>query len=88
MTFYITTPIYYVNDVPHLGHAYTTIVADALDLLAVFVEAGQEERVVADGPVEPRQRVRHDRRVKRAQVGQGVDVVDRRRDVERGRHAP
>jgi methionyl-tRNA synthetase len=30
MTFYITTPIYYVNDVPHLGHAYATTVADAL----------------------------------------------------------
>lgn len=30
MTFYITTPIYYVNDIPHLGHAYTTIVADVL----------------------------------------------------------
>lgn len=29
-TVYITTPIYYVNDVPHLGHAYTTIAADAL----------------------------------------------------------
>jgi methionyl-tRNA synthetase len=29
-TFYITTPIYYVNDVPHLGHAYTTIAADVL----------------------------------------------------------
>src|SRR6476646_8307548 len=29
-TFYITTPIYYVNDVPHLGHAYTTTVADAI----------------------------------------------------------
>ena len=29
-TFYITTPIYYVNDVPHIGHAYTTIIADAL----------------------------------------------------------
>jgi methionyl-tRNA synthetase len=28
--FYITTPIYYVNDVPHLGHAYTTIAADVL----------------------------------------------------------
>lgn len=28
MTTYITTPIYYVNDMPHLGHAYTTIVAD------------------------------------------------------------
>jgi methionyl-tRNA synthetase len=26
--FYITTPIYYVNDVPHIGHAYTTIAAD------------------------------------------------------------
>ncbi len=28
--YYITTPIYYVNDKPHIGHAYTTIVADAL----------------------------------------------------------
>ncbi|MFC1481451.1 methionine--tRNA ligase [Candidatus Neomarinimicrobiota bacterium] len=28
--FYITTPIYYVNDLPHLGHAYTTILADVL----------------------------------------------------------
>jgi len=26
--FYITTPIYYVNDVPHLGHAYTSVAAD------------------------------------------------------------
>jgi methionyl-tRNA synthetase len=29
-TFYITTPIYYVNDVPHIGHAYTTNAADVL----------------------------------------------------------
>src|SRR5579872_3095504 len=28
--FYVTTPIYYVNDVPHVGHAYTTVNADAL----------------------------------------------------------
>jgi len=28
--FYITTPIYYVNDEPHLGHAYTTIAADLI----------------------------------------------------------
>ena len=27
-TFYITTPIYYVNDVPHIGHAYTTTICD------------------------------------------------------------
>jgi methionyl-tRNA synthetase len=29
-TFYITTPIYYVNDIPHIGHSYTTIAADVL----------------------------------------------------------
>ncbi|MGE3619503.1 MAG: methionine--tRNA ligase [Acidimicrobiia bacterium] len=28
--FYVTTPIYYVNDAPHIGHAYTTVIADAL----------------------------------------------------------
>ena len=28
--FYITTPIYYVNDKPHIGHAYTTVLADVL----------------------------------------------------------
>lgn len=28
--FYVTTPIYYVNDRPHVGHAYTTVVADAM----------------------------------------------------------
>src|SRR5271167_2337883 len=30
MSFYVTTPIYYVNAAPHLGHAYTTIAADVL----------------------------------------------------------
>ena len=29
--FYVTTPIYYVNDKPHIGHAYTTILADVLN---------------------------------------------------------
>ena len=28
--FYVTTPIYYVNDKPHIGHAYTSIAADIL----------------------------------------------------------
>src|SRR5712672_574070 len=28
--YFLTTPIYYVNDVPHLGHAYTTVAADVL----------------------------------------------------------
>jgi len=29
-SYYLTTPIYYVNDIPHIGHAYTTIAADAM----------------------------------------------------------
>ncbi|MFL5903732.1 MAG: class I tRNA ligase family protein, partial [Solirubrobacteraceae bacterium] len=30
MAYYVTTPIYYVNAAPHLGHAYTTIAADVM----------------------------------------------------------
>jgi methionyl-tRNA synthetase len=33
---YITTPIYYVNGDPHIGHAHTSIVADALKRLAAM----------------------------------------------------
>ena len=40
MPFFISTPIYYVNAKPHLGHAYTTIVADCL---ARFHKAMGEE---------------------------------------------
>jgi methionyl-tRNA synthetase len=29
-SYYLTTPIYYANDLPHIGHAYTTVVADAI----------------------------------------------------------
>src|ERR1700710_1080321 len=29
-TFYVTTPIYYVNDVPHIGHAYATLACDVM----------------------------------------------------------
>jgi methionyl-tRNA synthetase len=47
--FYITTPIYYVNDVPHIGHAYTTIAADTMARYhrlkgdAVFFLTGTDE---------------------------------------------
>ncbi len=47
--FYVTTPIYYVNDVPHIGHAYTTIMADViarwyrLKGLHVFFLTGTDE---------------------------------------------
>src|SRR5579885_3350578 len=41
-TFYITTPIYYVNDHPHIGHAYTSV---ACDVLARFMRlAGRDVR--------------------------------------------
>src|ERR1700744_58905 len=47
--FYITTPIYYVNGAPHLGHAYTTVAADAvarwkrLDGADVYFLTGTDE---------------------------------------------
>ncbi len=47
--FYVTTPIYYVNDVPHIGHAYTTVAADTLarfkriDGYDVFFLTGTDE---------------------------------------------
>jgi methionyl-tRNA synthetase len=47
--FFLTTPIYYVNDVPHLGHAYTTILADVIKRykrlrgLDVFFLTGTDE---------------------------------------------
>ena len=47
--FYVTTPIYYVNGAPHIGHAYTTIAADVLarwnrlDGADVFFLTGTDE---------------------------------------------
>ncbi|HEB33216.1 MAG TPA: methionine--tRNA ligase [Spirochaetes bacterium] len=48
-TFYITTPIYYVNDEPHIGHAYSTILADVMSRYhklfgdEVFFSTGTDE---------------------------------------------
>ncbi|OGC79638.1 MAG: hypothetical protein A2145_04930 [candidate division Zixibacteria bacterium RBG_16_40_9] len=44
--FFITTPIYYVNDKPHIGHAYTTIVGD---VVARFHKINQEETFFLTG---------------------------------------
>ena len=50
--FYVTTPIYYANDLPHIGHAYTTIAADALARVQrqrgkdVFLLTGTDEHGV------------------------------------------
>jgi len=52
--FYITTPIYYVNDKPHIGHAYTTILAD---VLSRYHRAGGEEVFFLTGLDEHGQKV-------------------------------
>ena len=66
-TFYITTPIYYVNDVPHIGHAYTTIIADAISRFKklagkdVFFLTGTDE---------------HGQKVERAAAGKGLKPIE------------
>lgn len=67
MARFITTPIYYVNDIPHIGHAYTTLAADTLArfyrlngedvfLLTGTDEHGQKvEKAARDAGVEPQQ---------------------------------
>lgn len=63
-TFYITTPIYYVNDVPHIGHAYTTIAAD---VLARYKQLRGYETFLLTGTDE------HGQKVQQAAVKQGLD---------------
>ena len=52
--FYITTPIYYVNDVPHIGHAYTTVAAD---VLARWHKSGAENTWFLTGTDEHGQKI-------------------------------
>ncbi len=54
MSFYITTPIYYTNDKPHIGHAYTTI---ACDILSRFYKLNQEDVFFLTGTDEHGQKV-------------------------------
>jgi methionyl-tRNA synthetase len=69
VTYYLTTPIYYANDVPTIGHAYTTIAADAiaryrrLQSEDVYLVTGTDEhgvnieRIAAQRETTPRQHV-------------------------------
>ena len=52
--FYITTPIYYVNDVPHIGHAYTSLVCD---VIARFMKINGKEVKYLTGTDEHGQKV-------------------------------
>jgi len=70
--FYVTTPIYYVNDVPHIGHAYTTVAGDVLTrwhrLLGdeVFYLTGTDE---------------HGLKVQRAAEAKGLEAAELVRSV-------
>ena len=62
--YYLTTPIYYVNDAPHIGHAYTTLACDAL---ARFMRLDGREVMFLTGTDE------HGQKVEKAAEAAGVD---------------
>lgn len=64
---YITTPIYYVNDVPHIGHAYTTILAD---FLKYFYHLRGDDVFLLTGTDE------HGQKIERAARAKGKSLMD------------
>jgi methionyl-tRNA synthetase len=66
-SFYVTTPIYYVNDRPHIGHAYTTVAAD---VLARFHRLEGEEVFFLTGTDE------HGKKVEQAAQEQRLNAVE------------
>ena len=63
-SFYVTTPIYYVNDTPHIGHAYTSVAAD---VLARFHRLEGEDVFFLTGTDE------HGQKIQRSAEKKGVD---------------
>lgn len=69
--FYVTTPIYYVNDVPHIGHSYTTVAAD---VLARYHRSAGKKVMFLTGTDE------HGRKVEQSAQAQGItpkELADR-----------
>jgi methionyl-tRNA synthetase len=66
-TFYVTTPIYYVNDLPHIGHIFTTVVADTLARYRRL--AGDDVRFLT-GTDE------HGQKIERAAKKEGLQPID------------
>ena len=62
--YYVTTPIYYVNDAPHIGHAYTTL---ACDVLARFKRLDGYDVKFLTGTDE------HGQKVEKSALAAGVD---------------
>lgn len=72
--YYITTPIYYVNDVPHIGHAYTST---ACDVLARFMRLSGREVFFLSGTDEHGQKVETSAGLKNIPPQQFVDEVSK-----------
>lgn len=70
--FYITTPIYYVNDNPHIGHAYTTILGD---VLARYHRNSRDEVLFLTGLDE------HGQKVQQAAQKRGLSPIDHCNDL-------
>ena len=66
-TFYVTTPIYYVNDKPHIGHAYTTVLAD---VLARYHRAAGDDVWFLTGTDE------HGQKVEKAAANNGMTPIE------------
>ena len=65
--FYLTTPIYYVNDMPHIGHAYTTV---ACDVLARYQRMNGREVLFLTGTDE------HGQKIERAAGERGLPPIE------------
>ncbi len=98
--FYVTTPIYYPNDVPHIGHAYTTVAADVLARYrrlcgddVVFVTGTDEhglkiQRTAEQEGVTPQELVdRTSARFREAWEGLDITATDFIRTTEPRHHA-
>ena len=66
-TYYLTTPIYYVNDLPHIGHIYTTVVADSL---ARYRRMAGDDVYFLTGTDE------HGQNIERAAAQQGIRPIE------------
>ncbi|WP_339861317.1 methionine--tRNA ligase [Paremcibacter congregatus] len=73
--FYITTPIYYVNDIPHIGHAYTTL---ACDVMARFKRLDGYDVMFLTGTDEHGQKVEKSAAAKGKQPIEFCDEVSQR----------
>ncbi|MGC6485159.1 MAG: methionine--tRNA ligase [Candidatus Puniceispirillales bacterium] len=71
-SYYLTTPIYYVNDKPHIGHAYTTL---ACDVLARFKRLDGYDVMFLTGTDE------HGQKVQKSAEDKGIDPKDFTDDV-------